>query len=124
MSGKEYPDSKEFMGNELSEYIFIPKFIVEDRYYKRISAEAKLLYALFIQLALEAERNGQQDSYGNAYITITIKEIREFLNCSAHKAQDVLKELDCRHGVGLICKSGLGRGYKTNIYVNLYEKNE
>ena len=119
-----YPDPRKFMGYLILDYFYIPKFIVEDSYFKNLSAEAKLLYSRFVQLALEAREKKQQDSSGRFYITITIKEIQEFLNCSCHKAQDVLKELDFRNGIGLIIKTGAGRGCKTIIYVNWYKKEE
>lgn len=119
-----YPDPREFMGYLISDYFYIPKFIVEDIYFKNLSAEAKLIYSRFVQLALEAREKEQRDSSGRFYITTTIREVQEFLNCSSHKAQDVLKELDYREGIGLIIKTGTGRGCKTIIYVNWYKEEE
>lgn len=120
-----YPDIEEMKSEYKSDGMLVPRFLFEEKKFRKLSAEAKLLYARLIELESEAAKQKQFDFKGDAYVVMTYREVQEFLNCSCRKAQAVLRELDDTYngGVNLILKTQWGRGFKTRIYVHMYKRN-
>lgn len=110
---------KYFRGNEVDQYSFyrIPKVLFRNNYFKNLSCEAKVLYGLLLDRTSLSIRNRWLDEEDRVYIIFTIEEVSEMLNCGVQKAVKLLKELDCRTGIGLIEKKRLGLGKPNIIYV-------
>lgn len=88
-----------------------------NNYFKNLSCEAKVLYGLLLDRTSLSIRNRWLDEEDRVYIIFTIEEVSEMLNCGVQKAVKLLKELDCRTGIGLIEKKRLGLGKPNIIYV-------
>lgn len=103
--------------SERYSYITIPKLLLKDEKFKRISAEAKLMYGLLLDRNSLSRKNGWLDEQNRVYIIYTIKEIQADLNCATEKVSKVLKELE---EMGLIYRKRNGRGKANYIYVMDY----
>ena len=106
-------------GMDAEQYAFfrIPKLLITEPYFRRLSTDAKLLYGLMLDRMSLSMRNGWMDDDGHVYIYFTLEEACEQLCCKTDKAVKLFAELDSAKGVGLIrrVKQGLGRPAK--IYV-------
>lgn len=98
-------------------FCMTPKELFEIPKYKKISADAKLLYSLMLDRASLSEKNGWTDDDGNVYILFTLRAVCEAMNCCRDKAIKLLKELDTVHGAGLIFRKKTGNGKPDHIYV-------
>ncbi len=67
-----------------------------------------------LKLSIE---NGWKDSDGKVFIYFSLESIMDLLKCSKGKAISTLKELDEKHGIGLIEKKRSGYGKCSRIYV-------
>lgn len=107
------------LGMDAEQYAFfrIPKLLITESYFRRLSTDAKLLYGLMLDRMSLSMRNGWMDDDGHVYIYFTLEEACEQLCCKTDKAVKLFAELDSAKGVGLIrrVKQGLGRPAK--IYV-------
>lgn len=107
------------LGMDAEQYAFfrIPKLLITEPYFRRLSTNAKLLYGLMLDRMSLSMRNGWMDDDGYVYIYFTLEEACEQLCCKTDKAVKLFAELDSAKGVGLIrrVKQGLGRPAK--IYV-------
>ena len=107
------------LGMDAEQYAFfrIPKLLITEPYFRRLSTDAKLLYGLMLDRMSLSMRNGWMDDDGHVYIYFTLEEACEQLCCKTDKAVKLFAELDSAKGVGLIrrVKQGLGRPVK--IYV-------
>lgn len=92
----------------------VPKMMVMDKEFIKISAEAKLLFGLMLDRLSLSRKNGWLDENGNVFIYFTIEDVRYFLRCSATKAVSVLKELTT---VNLIDCRRVGLGKPNMIYI-------
>ncbi len=108
-----------FYGRAAEDYQFfrIPKKLVTDRRYRKVSRDAKLLYGRLLDRAALSYKNGWIDEEGRVYIIYSIKEIMEDMCCSNKTAVGFLAELDTERGIGLIEKVRKGQGEKSWIYV-------
>ena len=100
-------------------YYRLPKFLFDYQSFSKLSIEAKVLYARFLELVEISSKNGWYDEDGILYIKFTIKKVQEFFDCSVHKARDIFKELG-EEGVGLITRIEQGRGQPSIIYVHKF----
>ena len=95
------------LGMDAEQYAFfrIPKLLITEPYFRRLSTDAKLLYGLMLDRMSLSMKNGWMDDDGYVYIYFTLEAVKLFA------------ELDSAKGVGLIrrVKQGLGRPAK--IYV-------
>lgn len=98
-------------------FCMTPKELFEIPKYKKISADAKLLYSLMLDRASLSEKNGWTDDDGKVYILFTLRAVSDAMNCCRDKAIKLLKELDTVHGVGLILRKKTGNGKPDHIYV-------
>ena len=107
------------LGMDAEQYAFfrIPKLLITEPYFRRLSTDAKLLYGLMLDRMSLSMRNGWMDDDGHVYIYFTLEEACEQLCCKTDKAVKLFAQLDSAKGVGLIrrVKQGLGRPAK--IYV-------
>ena len=83
--------------------------------YKKLSAEAKLLYALMDDRTCLSAANGWHDENGEVFIHFTIDEVCHVLHCRSEKACHVISELE---EVSLIYRRKRGRGRAAMIYVS------
>ena len=111
-----------FYGAESDSFSFyrVPRLLVTGEEYKRVSAEAKLLYGLLLDRMGLSARNGWYDELDRVYIYYTVEEIQEDLCCGHVKAGRLLAELDSKNGVGLIERVKQGQGKPTKIYVKQF----
>ena len=104
-------------GNESELYSFyrIPKILLENEMYYGMSAEAKLLYALFLDRATLSAANGWKDHNGRIYIIYQIEDIMRVMGCGNQKAVRILSELE--NGYDLIERKKQGFCKPNLIYV-------
>ena len=102
---------------EYFQFFRVPKMLVTDRRYRKVSRDAKLLYGLLLDRASLSFKNGWIDEEGRVYVKYPIKEIMVDLCCSNKTAVGFLAELDDENGIGLIEKVRKGQGKKSWIYV-------
>lgn len=91
-------------GMDAEQYAFfrIPKLLITEPYFRRLSTDAKLLYGLMLDRMSLSMRNGWMDDDGHVYIYFTLEEACEQLCCKTDKAVKLFAELDSAKGVGLI----------------------
>lgn len=71
----------------------VPKQFFESSYYKKMSAAAKLLYAILKDRFELSVKNNWIDEEGNVYFIFTVEEIGEMLGCGKDKVIKLKKEL-------------------------------
>lgn len=108
-----------YYGDEGNQFSFcrLPRQLITENTFKRLSTDAKLLYALMLERMGLSARNGWHDELGRIYIYFTVSEIRQTLNCGNDKAIKLLAELDTAKGIGLIERVKQGQGKPTKIFV-------
>ena len=112
-----------YYGDESSQFSFyrIPRQLIAGERFKRLSADAKLLYGLLLDRMGLSAKNGWYDKQGRVYIYYTLDEIQEDMNCGYDKATKLLVELDNgKNGFGLIERVRQGQGRPTKIYVKRF----
>ena len=85
--------------NEYLENVFyqIPKELFKNPYYKNISAESKLLYALLLDRLSISMQNKWVDEDGNIFLIFSRREAGEKLNLSDKTVTKSFKQLtDCK----------------------------
>ena len=109
-------------GLEAEQYAFyrIPKVLMRDPVFKRLSLEAKFLYGMMIDRLVLSAKNGWKDEAGRIYIYFTIEDICENLTCGKDKAVKALKELE--KDAGLIERKKQGQGKPTMIFVKNFTR--
>lgn len=88
-------------GDETELYSFykIPKLLIENVLYSAMSAEAKLLYAVFLDRASLSASNGWKDDNGRIYIIYQLEDIMRAMGCGNQKAVKILAELENKYGL-------------------------
>ena len=88
-------------GNEAEFYAFyrLPKALIENKLYVGMSAEAKLLYVLFLDRAALSAINNWRDELGRIYIIYPVEEIMRVMGCGNQKAAKILLELEQEYGL-------------------------
>ena len=109
-------------GNESEQYTFyrIPKVLMTEERFRKLSDSAKILYALMLNRLSLSLKNGWVDENNRAYIYYTIKDIMKTMNCATEKATKLAAELDTKKGVGLIERVRRGQGKPDLIYVKKF----
>jgi len=92
----------------------IPKMFVKEPKFKSLSANAKLLYGLFLDRMSLSRKNNWLDENGHVYIYYTITDIMDDLDCGKETAVKIVDELK---KIGLIEKKRQGQGKPSIIYV-------
>ena len=64
------------LGMDAEQYAFfrIPKLLITEPYFRRLSTDAKLLYGLMLDRMSLSMRNGWMDDDGHVYIYFTLEE--------------------------------------------------
>lgn len=97
MGKEDYKNEKKGHG-----FLCVPKELLFDNRYKQLTIEAILLYAYMLDRLKLSIENGWKDSDGKVFIYFSLESIMDLLKCSKGKAISTLKELDEKHGIGLI----------------------
>lgn len=118
----EKPIFRYFTGNEADQFTFyrIPKLLFTNKYFSRLSTDAKVLYGLMLDRIGLSVKNGWMDEQNRAYIYFSVEDTMEYLNCKKNKAIATIAELDVKGGIGLIEKRRQGQGKPTRIYVKSF----
>lgn len=105
-----------FYGTEAEQYTFyrIPKVLFTDPGFRRITADAKILYGLMLDRMGLSIRNGWLDEQERVFIYFTLEEAMDAMCCGHNKAVSLFTELD---KVGLIERKKQGQDRPTKIYV-------
>ncbi len=108
-----------YYGIEAEQFSFyrVPRLLIKDDRFKKLSSDAKLLYGLMLDRMSLSMKNEWFDEENRAYIIYTIDNIMEDLGCAKEKAVKVLAELDSAKGIGLVEKVRRGLGKPDIIYV-------
>ena len=116
------PQFDYFYGGESEQFSFyrIPRRLILDDCFKRVSTDAKLLYGLMLDRMSLSAKNGWFDEHGRVYIYFQLSEIQADMNCGHDKAIKILGELDSKKGIGLIERVKQGQGKPTRIYVKQF----
>lgn len=119
MGKEDYKNEKKGHG-----FLCVPKELLFDNRYKQLTIEAILLYAYMLDRLKLSIENGWKDSDGKVFIYFSLESIMDLLKCSKGKAISTLKELDEKHGIGLIEKkrSGYGKCYVKSV-ISIIESN-
>ena len=105
-----------YYGLQAESYSFyrIPKVLMTDPFYKKLSAESKIVYGLMLNRMSLLIKNGWTDNLGRVYIVFTVEEMTEMMNCCRTSAIKMTSELE---KIGLIEKKRVGQGKASIIYV-------
>ena len=111
-----------FYGREAEQFTFyrIPKVLITAPEFKKVSDSAKLLYSLMLDRMGLSIKNGWVDEYNRAYIFFTVDDIMEYMSCATAKATKLMKELDSKHGIGLVERVKQGQGKPAKIYLKKF----
>ena len=71
----------------------LPKYLFEDAYFKKMSAEAKIMYALLKDRFELSLQNEWVDKYNNIYFIFSNKHLCEYLGYAEQKIIKLKKEL-------------------------------
>ena len=108
-----------YYGIEAEQFSFyrVPRLLIKDERFKKLSSDAKLFYGLMLDRMSLSIKNEWLDEDNRAYIIYTIDSIMEDLGCGKEKAVKFLAELDSVKGIGLVEKVCRGLGKPDIIYV-------
>lgn len=108
-----------YYGKESEQFKFfrIPKELITNPKFSKLSSDAKLLYGLMLDKMSLSQKNNWFDKHNRVYIIYTIDEIMEELNRSNGTCTKILAELDTVKGIGLIERKKQGLGKPDLIYV-------
>ena len=105
-------------------YFKLYKYLMLDDSFSDISTSAKIAYSLFENRHQLSVDNGIKDKNGRPYIFFSRNELIEALNCSTHKAAEIIKELLTSGLIERSTKLGGFNGEKNKgqyrLYVNDY----
>ena len=105
--------------SQIKGFYQLPKFLFKTDKYKKMSVEAKTLYALIIDRVKLSCKNNWVDEKENIYIIFTNEEVRKELNCCLTTAIKIIKELKL---YGLISSKRQGLGKPNLIYPQKVEE--
>ncbi len=108
-----------FYGAEAEQFAFyrIPKPIVTDPVFSKLSIEAKFLYGLLLDRMGMSRKNKWVDEQDRVYIIYAISEIAEDMNVSEKLAMKYMKELEDIH---LLEKQKRGFGFPSILFVRSF----
>ena len=115
-----------FYGNGAEQFSFyrIPRLLIKDKRFKKLSSDAKILYGLMLDRVSLSMKNGWIDEQGRAYIYFTVDDVMEELCCARATSVKIIGELDAKKGIGLIEKKRQGLGRPDIIYVKDFSSGE
>lgn len=95
----------------------LPKCLVNNVYFAELSADAKLLYAFFLDRVSLSIKNGWIDDKGRVFIYYSVKRVCKDLNCGTQKACKLLDELE---KAGVLERKRQGPGKPNKLYLKKY----
>lgn len=113
---------QEFLNEAMVEgftFYRVPKVLFTEPEFRKISAEARILYGLLLDRLGLSMMNNWHDDKGRVYIYFKIEEVCECLGCAKQKAVKLMAELD---QYGLIERKGQGKGRPNKIYVKSFKR--
>lgn len=75
------------------ECLQIPKILFRDPNYRRMSVDAKVLYALHLDRMNVSAFNGWVDDYGSRFVIYPKSEMKKDLNATRYRVDMALEEL-------------------------------
>ena len=80
-----------FYGSQAEQFSFfrLPKILIRDARFKKISSDAKILYGIMLDRMSLSRENKWMDQNNRVYIIFTVEEIAELMNCGTQKAVKV-----------------------------------
>lgn len=116
-------DFNYFYGNEseLFQFVQVPKMLLKDARFKKLSSDAKILYALMLDRMGLSHKNGWKDDLNRVYIRYSVSSVIDDLSCSKPKAIKTIKEL-CAFGlVEQFVTNGNAARYYVKNFVSVME---
>ena len=99
----------------------LPKYLFEDAYFKKMSAEAKIMYALLKDRFELSRLNNWVDSENNIYLLYTNKQLCSILNYAEPKIIKLKKELE-KYNLIINERQGLNKPNKIYLLEPTYDK--
>lgn len=106
-------------GVSMPSFYRLPRQLIYNSQFSRLSCEAKLLYCLLLDRLSLSMANGWFDEHRQVYVYFTVHEVALSLGCGRCKALKVLEELDTETGIGLIKRERQCLCKPDRIYVKL-----
>lgn len=108
-----------FYGSQAEQFSFfrLPKILIRDARFKKISSDAKILYGIMLDRMSLSKENKWMDQNNRVYIIFTLKEVMKEFECCQRKAGSLMAELDSKSGIGLIERKRQGLGRPDLIYL-------
>lgn len=108
-----------FYGTQAEQFTFyrLPKVLITDPRFKKVSSDAKILYGVMLERMALSMKNQWIDEYNRVYIIFTLEDIMETFACGERKAGYLLSELDTKTGIGLVEKKRQGLGKPNLLYL-------
>ena len=103
------------LGYEPVECLQVPKILFRDPEYRKMSVEAKVLYALLLDRMNVAALNGWIDDYGTRYVIYPKSEMKKDLNATRYRVDMALEELYQKEKMVVVTQPYPGR--PCQIYV-------
>lgn len=107
--------------NDLLIYFKLPKVLMVAEKYKKLSNDAKLLYAYYLNLNTMSMERGWKDGEGRYYVKLKNKNAMAFVGCASEKLSKLKTELV---KFGLIQSQRMGQGKTNKTYVLRLEYTE
>ena len=84
-----------YFENEADQFLFyrVPKMLFKDKRFSKISSDAKLLYALFLDRMALPRINGWVDEKNRVYIYFPIQDIMNEFGVATEKCARIMAEL-------------------------------
>lgn len=108
-----------FYGSQSEQFSFfrLPKALIRDERFRKISSDAKILYGIMLDRMSLSRENKWFDNENRVYIIFTLNDVMKELECCKRKASALMAELDEKSGIGLIEKRKQGLGKPDLIYL-------
>lgn len=108
-----------FYGSQSEQFSFfrLPKALIRDERFRKISSDAKILYGIMLDRMSLSRENKWFDYENRVYIIFTLNDVMKELECCKRKASALMAELDEKSGIGLIEKKKQGLGKPDLIYL-------
>lgn len=112
-----------YYGSQADQFSFyrLPKTLIKDKRFKKISSDAKILYGIMLDRMSLSIKNKWVDKENRVYIIFTLEEVMGEFECSERKAGYLMAELDTKSGVGLIEKKRQGLGKPNLIFLKNFQ---
>ena len=108
-----------YYGSQADQFSFIriPRVMIKDPAFVKLSAYAKLLYSVLLDRMSLSSKNGWFDEENRVYIVYPVTEVQDDLGIGKKKAMEVIAELV---EFGLLEKKRRGQGLPSLLYVKSF----